>query len=365
MEGFMPSPNEKLAESLDELKALQQGNQRVFRSDDLSRVHRERLVENGFLQEVMKGWLISASPDSEAGESTPWHASFWEFCARYCDERFGEQWHLSPEQSLLLHGERTVIPDQLVVHSPKAMNNDIKLLFGTTLYDLKVAEMPATAALMVRDGLRLFSPAAALVGVPESFFQLFPVEAQVVMASLADASDLLRLLLNGGHSAKAGYLAKAFRQTGRGDFADEIVRAMKGAGYDVRESSPFEAGQILRKPSRPSAPMVSRVEMLWGSMRGKVLAAFPKGPGLPPGKEANLRSVAEIIRTTADTSWSIEGYSVNPALVERVRQGGWDPQHDAGDRRNRDALAARGYWQALQLGKKELEKVIARDNAAE
>jgi len=57
-------------------------------------------VENGFLQEVMKGWLISSSPDSEPGESTPWHASFWEFCARYCDERFGKQWHLSPEQSL-------------------------------------------------------------------------------------------------------------------------------------------------------------------------------------------------------------------------------------------------------------------------
>jgi len=49
-----------------------------------------------------------------------------------------------------------VIPDQLVVHSPKATNNDIKLLFGTTLYDLKVAEMPATTALTVRDGLRLF-----------------------------------------------------------------------------------------------------------------------------------------------------------------------------------------------------------------
>src|SRR5256886_17142356 len=101
----MPSPNEKLAESLDALKELQRGNRRVFRSDDLSRVHRERLMENGFLQEVMKGWLISSSPDAQAGESTPWHASFWEFCARYCDERFGEQWHLSPEQSLFLHGE--------------------------------------------------------------------------------------------------------------------------------------------------------------------------------------------------------------------------------------------------------------------
>src|ERR1700745_1523714 len=191
----MPSPNEKLAESLDVLKALQEGDRRVFRADDLSRVHREPLVENGFLQEVMKGWLISSSPDAQAAESTPWHASFWEFCARYCDERFGEQWHLSPEQSLFLHGERTVIPDQLVVHSPKATNNDIQLLFGTTLYDLKVAEMPTSGALTVREGLRLFSPAAAVVGVPESFFQWFPLEAQVVMASLADASDLPRLLL--------------------------------------------------------------------------------------------------------------------------------------------------------------------------
>ena len=360
----MSSPNEKLAESLDALKALQEGSRRVFRSDDLSRVHRERLLENGFLQEVMKGWLISSSPDAQVGESTPWHASFWEFCARYCDERFGDQWHLSPEQSLFLHGERTVIPDQLVVHSPKATNNDIKLLFGTTLYDLKVPEMPASEALMVREGLRLFTPAASLVRVPESFFQLYPLEAQVVMASLADASDLLRLLLNGGHSAKAGYLAKAFRQTGRGELGEEILRAMRGAGYDVRESSPFEAGQIFRKQSRPAAAIVGRVEMLWESMRGKVLATFPKAPGLPADKEAYLRFVDEIYRTDAYHSLSIEGYSVTPALVERVRQGGWDPEHDAGDRRNRDALAARGYWQAFQLVKKEVEKVIAGESAA-
>jgi hypothetical protein len=263
-----------------------------------------------------------------------------------------------------LHAERTVIPDQLVVHSPKATNNDINLLFGTTLYDLKVPEMPTAGALMVRDGLRLFTPAAALVRVPESFFLMYPLETQVAMASLADASDLLRLLLNGGHSAKAGYLAKAFRQTGRGELADEILRAMKGAGYDVRESSPFEAGQVFRKWSRPAAPILSRVEMLWASMRGKVLAAFPKPPGLPTDKEAYLRFVDEIYRTDAYHSLSIEGYSVNPALVERVREGGWDPEHDAGDRRNRDALAARGYWQAFQLVKKEVEKVIAGENPA-
>jgi len=154
------------------------------------------------------------------------------------------------------------------------------------------------------------------------------------------------------------------RQTGRGDFADEIVRAMKGAGYDVRESSPFEAGHIFARSRRPAAPIVGRIEMLWESMRGKVHAVFPKTPGLPTDKDQYLRFVDEIYRTDAYHSLSIEGYSVNPALVERVRHGDWDPQHDAGDRGNRDALAARGYWQAFQLVKKEVEKVIAGENPA-
>src|SRR5215472_10829912 len=141
----MPAPNEKLAESLDQLKELQSGGRRVFRSVDLSRVHRERLVENGFLQEVMKGWLLSSSPGARAGDSTPWYASFWEFCARYCYDRFGDKWHLSPEQSLLLHAENTVIPTQVVVYSPSGTNHTIELLFGTSLYDLKQVGMPAAA----------------------------------------------------------------------------------------------------------------------------------------------------------------------------------------------------------------------------
>ena len=53
------------------------------------------------------------------------------------------------------------------------------------------------------------------------------------------------VLLNGGHSAKAGYIAGAFRATGRPKLADEITRTMKSAGYDVRESNPFEAAQTF------------------------------------------------------------------------------------------------------------------------
>ena len=358
----MAAPHEKLAESLDVLRALQKGGRRVFRSDELSRVHRERLVANGFLQDVMKGWLISSGPSARPGDSTPWYASFWEFCARYCNDRFGGDWHLSPELSLSLHAEKTVIPDQAVVCSSKGTNHAIELPFGTSLFDLKVPAMPAASDLVTRDGLMLFSPAAALVRVAESFFARNPVDTQVVLASLGDASELLRLLLNGGHSSKAGYLAGALRATGRPLLGDEIIGAMKSAGYDVRESNPFEAGQIFGTPRRVAAPIVERIEMLWKSMRGTIIETFPKAPGLPKDREAYLRFIDGIYQSDAYHSLSIEGYSVTPEVIERVRHGNWDPEHHEVDRKSRDALAARGYWQAFQLVKISVERVIAGEN---
>jgi hypothetical protein len=354
----MPKPNEKLAESLDVLKELQKGGRRVFRSADLTRVHRERLVENGFLQEVIKGWLISASPGIRAGDSSPWYASFWEFCGHYASERFGHEWYLSPEQSLWLQGERTTIPDQVVVCSPKGTNHQIELLFGTSLYDLKIGEMPHAENLSVRESLQLFTPAASLVAVGETFFTRNPLESQVVLASLTDVSEVLRLLLDGGHSAKAGYLAGALRASGRGKLADEIVKTMKGSGYDVRERNPFESGQVSSNLRPAGAPIIGRLQMLWDATRETVIANFPEAPGLPKDKGAYLHNVDEIYKSDAYHSLSIEGYSVTPDLIERVRQGNWNPERDEQDRRNRDALAARGYWQAFQLVKESVGKVI-------
>lgn len=139
----MAKPHEKLAESLAVLKALQDGRRRIFNSDELTRVHRERLLHNGFLRDVIKGWLMSTGPQAQQQDTTPCYASFWEFCFLYCNDRFGKDWFLSPEQSLLLHAEAPTIPPQVVVNSPKGTNNKIDLLFGTSLYDLKVKEMPA------------------------------------------------------------------------------------------------------------------------------------------------------------------------------------------------------------------------------
>lgn len=246
----MASPSEKLAASLTRLEQLQEGGRRVFRSRELTRVHRERLVRSDYLREVMKGWLIASSPDVAPGDTTPWFASFWEFCTAYCTARFGADWHLSPEQSLLLHAENTVIPPQLIIYTPKGTNNSVGLPFGTSLYDLRQREMPPPADLTERDGLNLIAPEAALVAVPAACFVRSPVEAHVVLSAIPDASNLLRRLLDAGHSVIAGRLAGAFRRIGRGDIADEIVTVMKRAGHDVRESDPFEAAHARRALNR-------------------------------------------------------------------------------------------------------------------
>jgi fido (protein-threonine AMPylation protein) len=354
----MATANERLAASLEQLKELQRDGRRVFRSAEFGRAHRERLTRSGFLREVIKGWLVSSSPGAAEGDTTPWYASFWEFCARYSSDRFGSDWHLSPEQSLLLHAENTVIPGQVVIYSPKGTNNTVALLFGTSLYDLKQPAMPSAADLTMKDGIRLYTPAAALIKVPEGFFQRFPIEAQVALTSIRDASEVLGRLLEGGHSAVASRLAGAFRRAGRAGIADEIVKTMKGAGYDIRESAPFTPQQNLAalKPGVP--PVTGRIRALWDSLRDPVLKVFPKAPGLPKDRKAYLGFVDEIYKSDAYHSLSIEGYTVTPELIERVRSGNWNPDGDEADRNNRDALAARGYWQAFQQVKAAVSKLI-------
>jgi len=354
----MAASHEKLAEALSALHALQKDGRRVFRSREFNRLQRERLLKNGFVQEVIKGWLVSSSPNAQDGDSTPWYASFWEFCARYCDERFGDQWHLSPEQSLLLQAENTVIPPQVVAYSPKGTHNTTKLLFGTSLYDLKQRHMPPASDLTIRDGLRLFAPAAALVKVPEAFFLRHPVEAQVALASIADASDVLRHLLDGSHSVVAGRLAGALRRVGRQDVANRIVATMKAADFRIRETDPFAAQQTFGILRPTTAPIVARLQTMWKAMREPVIAAFPRSRGLPADRREYLNAVDGIYKNDAYHSLSIEGYSVTPELIEHVRSGAWDPDHHDADRNNRDALAARGYWQAFQSVKRNVADIL-------
>jgi hypothetical protein len=225
----MASPSQKLAASLEALKELQDKGIVAVRSGDLSRTHRERLLRNGFLQEVMKGWYVPSDPEEQKGESTGWYASFWDFSAAYLNQRFGKDWCLSPEQSLFLHAGNRTVPQQLLVRTPKGGNKPTNLPHGTSLMAVKLA-VPEAEHRQETDKLRTYTLPASLVFTGPGLFRRNSTDARAALAMIQDASEVLAILLEGGHSKRAGRLAGAFRNIGRDKIADDIVNTMKRAG---------------------------------------------------------------------------------------------------------------------------------------
>ena len=357
----MTSPQEKLADALEALEAMQAQGIVAVRSSDLSRTHRERLLKNGFLQEVMKGWYIPARPDERAGETTAWYASYWAFCAAYLNQRFGAQWCLSAEQSLFFHAGRRTVPRQLLVRASRGRNKPTALPHGTSLFDLR-AELPAPEYLTQMHGLRLYTLPAALVFSGPGLFAENPTEARTALAMIADASDVLAILLEGGHSTIAGRLVGAFRNIGRERVAEQIVTTMKSADYDVRENDPFQQPAPFAITAREPSPYVMRMRLMWHTMREDIPPLFPEAPKNKADTEAYMKRVEEVYVTDAYHSLSIEGYQVTRTLIERVRAGAWNPENIGEnieqDREQRNALAARGYYDAFQSVKESVKKVL-------
>ncbi len=283
----------------------------------------------------------------------------------YLNERFGTDWCLSLDQSLLLHSGNRIIPKQLLVRSPKANNNIVQLLHGTSIFDYKL-DIPANDSKVNLNGLQVYSLEAGLIAVTADFFTRYSIDARACLAMVKDASVLLAKLLDGGHSVITGRLAGAFRNIGNDRIADTLLKTMKSAGYDVREEDPF-AEKLPENVIgvREASPYVSRIKMMWYLMRGDVIANFPKAGAMPVDIESYMKQVEEHYAEDAYHSLSIEGYRVTPELIDRVRGGNWNPDGDETDREARNAMAARGYYQAFQAVKKSIRKILGGQNPGE
>ena len=354
----MTTPSEKLAQSLEMLRSIQEQGVLAIQARQLTRVHKERLVNNGFLEEVIKGWYIPTRPDEVRGESTVWYASFWNFCSSYLDSRFQDDWCLSPEQSLLLHTENWTVPKQLFVRSSKGNNKITQLLHNTSLFEARYT-MPPPGNIEKINGIRAFSLASALVSCSPKFFTQYPIDAQAALSMVRDSSEVLHLLLAEGHSTIAGRLCGAFRKIGYDRIADDIKKTMIAVGYNLRESDPFASTNTLLPSIRHDrSPYVNRMNALWREMRKQVINHFPPSHGIPLDVEAYLKTVDENYLTDAYHSLSIEGYQVSIELIEKVRGGRWNPDAIQHDYNQKNALAARGYWQAFNTVKKSIQHVL-------
>ena len=358
----MATPSKKLAESLKELKKLQDKGIVAIKTSDLSRMHRERLLKNNFLREVMKGWYLSVPSNEEQGDSTSWYASYWQFCSRYLSVRYGKSYCISADQSLQIHSGNWTVPLQLIIRSAGGPNGITPLLYKTSLFTMK-SSLPNAAEIKVVEDIRMLSLPSALIHCSPAMFIKNPIDVRTALSMIKDSSDVLGLLLDGGHSTVAGRLAGAFRNIGRDRIAVEILKTMQTAGYDVRESDPFESTPPASIYTKSVSPYANRIKLMWHEMRDVVLEHFPKAPSLPKNHSKFLKLIDEIYVTDAYHSLSIEKYKVTAELIERVRNGKWDIEKNEEDKKQKDAMAARGYWLASQKVRESIVKILNKENS--
>ena len=352
---------EKLAKALESLEALQLQGRVAIRSSDLTKRQRELLLRNGFLQRVIRGWFIISRPDDNPGNTTPWYSAFWEFVADYANHRFGTEWCLSPEQSLLLHVGNRTVPKQLILRTPKGGNKPIALMHDTSIFAFR-GSIPTADAIIREDRLNIYDLPNALIDATAIFYSRNPTDARAALAAISGASALLPRLLDRGHSTIAGRLCGAFRNIGRDEVADEIKKTMKSVGYEILETDPFEE-KIEWNGQRTSSPRAARLRLMWQTMREEIVKSFPPPPKEVATPEKYLQQVEQNYVRDAYHSLSIEGYQVSPELIEKVRSGQWNPEKNKEDQEHHDALAARGYSQAFEAVKQSLKRVLIGENA--
>jgi fido (protein-threonine AMPylation protein) len=359
----MATPRERLAEALEFLKKLQDENTIAIHHEDIpNRKQREILLKNGFLKEVTRGWYIASNPAEHAGETTSWYSSYWAFVTKFLSHRYGDDWCLSAENSLLLHAGNQNVPQQLLIRSPKGNNKPTSLPHQTSLFNIR-GELPPADQLTVSEGIKIYKLQDALIYAPAGIYLHNPVDARTALSLVRDASEILPRLLDNGHTTIAGRLAGAFRNIGRKKVADQIIETFTQADYDIREEDPFENKIALDLSTRERSPYVNRIRLMWSQMRETVIASFPTAPGLPKNNDRFLQKIQDIYETDAYHSLSIERYRVTPELIARVSSGVWNAAENENDRQQRDAMAARGYYLAFQSVKETIDAILNGTNA--
>jgi Fic family protein len=136
--------------------------------------------------------------------------------------------------------------------------------------------------------------------------------------------------------------------------ADRLADGMRRADIDVRPENPFLGQDISVAPGAP--PIANLLRAIWSRDRCKVETILP-APSGPRDVADVLAQIDEVYVHDAWNSLSIEGYRVTTALIEKVREGRWDPGEDTSDR---DAMAAKGYWNVFQAVKDVVETSVRR-----
>ena len=359
----MPATNHtKLADALE--RATKAAPKGVLRSANLRRADRDILRRTGYLKDIVKGWYFLVRPGIDAGESTAWYAAFGNFLATYLTERFGDDYCLNAVASLELQVGTTTVPRQVVAVTAHGGKTLLNLPHETAVLVYEDAKsLPAEVESV--DGLRVMPLAHALCRLPPAYFRSNPVNAELALRAVPDIGALIRIVLDSHSSTLAGRFAGAYAFLGDEAKIRAIESAAKSAGIAAKRENPFDQAEpALVSGTRAVSPYAGRIQALFRSMRDPVLAILNDIHPIPVRNVVTcLKELDDVYVNDAYNSLSIEGYQVSPDLIHRIRDGNWNPDGDPQDRQVRDAMAAKGYFEAFKLVKEAIRSVIGGTDA--
>lgn len=352
--------HKKLATSLALLQAIQTGGSTAIRSADLTRTHKDRLLEFGFLRKVIKGWYRSSRPDAYDFDDSGWLAVYWNFMSEYLEHRFGENWCFSPEQSILLYAGNNTVPNQLIVRSSIASNNITQFPYKTSLYEVK-ARTASVGEVLTLNRLRLFRPELALTSVREDFINSHFTEIKTVLLSDINAELLLDNLRVANRISLAETLTSILIDVGNTAVAKKIF---SGLNIDGMNSESVESKDKKRSPftSIPVSPYVNRIRLLWNNMRNTIIQYNFRSVPDSVELESYIDSMEKMYVKDAYHSLSIEGYQVTDNLLKAIQKGTWPAKHELQYVKDRNALAAVGYRRSFQRVKETVQDVLHGKN---
>ena len=353
------SNNDKLSLALQRVYKIVESKSKIhiLQTKEISRSDREILTRNRWLQEIMKGWYLLVRPDVGPGESSAWYANFWDFIKVYLEHHYGDQYCLSAEHSLDLHIGKTTIPRQVVIMAKGGSGTPIHLPFDTSLLVYSSKEKIPEERVKIRN-ISVMPLAYALCKATPTYFSLHEEDAEIALLSIREPSEVIRCMIKHNFVRAAGRIVGAYTHLGKQEIANTIKKGVLDAGITVQEHNPFEREKPYLLGVRSKSPCAARIELMWSRYREEIISLLPNPSGLPSNSEKYVNNVEEVHTQDAYHSLSIEGYQVSMELIQKVEDGEWSPGQFAKDAEYRNALAARGYYEAFLEVKKSIIKIM-------
>lgn len=322
----------------------------IHGTEDLGEENVKRLLAIGCLKEVLDGWYIIRVTPESCGPAD-WCRAYWHFVVAYLNDRFGDDWCLSPDCSLDFYSERTLIPDQLVVRSGKADGKIVRLPYDSSILEVK-ADCPEEVGRDSKYGVHLYPLHLALLMASKDYYTTHPIEARVCLAMLTNTAMVIDAALKMGYPKQALRVASGLRTIGRDEMADSIIGMLQEEGYGTEEEPVFD--EDLKDVIAGNTPVANRIRLMWKVMRGVVVEAEDY-----LRYEPHLKSVEELMGDLADafveesaSTIILDKYEMTKEMARAL--SGPSRLKDAPREKDEAVLAALGFRQAFDTVRQDI-----------